>query len=44
MKELSDYYKFHVEIPRIYMLPISIVCNCKFLLKNLIIYYYYKII
>ena len=25
---LTDYYKFHVEIPRVYMIPLSEICNC----------------
>ena len=29
---LSDYYKYHVEIPRIYMEPECMVCNCKLLI------------
>jgi hypothetical protein len=27
-KELLEYYKYHAEIPRVYMLPISLICNC----------------
>ncbi len=27
MIAICDYYKFHVEIPRVYMLPISYICN-----------------
>ena len=29
MRLLTDYYKFHVEIPRVYALPVSLICNCK---------------
>ena len=27
---LTDYYKFHIEIPRVYMMPLSEICNCTF--------------
>lgn len=28
MKAITDYYKYHVEIPRVYMVPLCIISNC----------------
>ena len=28
MKAITDYYKYHIEIPRVYMIPLSLMCNC----------------
>lgn len=34
IKDLIEYYKYHSEIPRVYMLPISLICNCKYIIIN----------
>jgi hypothetical protein len=27
MKAITDYYKYHIEIPRVYFIPLSLICN-----------------
>jgi len=37
MFTLCDYYKYHLEIPRVYIPQIDEICNCIFLRQSIMI-------